>query len=101
MGFLDGAGGKEPTCQCGFNRSGKNPGVEKGKLPSILACKIPWTEEPQRVKHHRATEHKEPPYCSPQWLPYLLCCVNCKTMTKMMTIINSIFCSNITDKIAV
>ena len=32
MGFLDGAGGKEPTCQCGFNHSGKNPGVEKGNL---------------------------------------------------------------------
>ena len=27
-------------------RSGRSPGVGNGKHPSILAWKIPWTEEP-------------------------------------------------------
>ena len=69
---LDGASGKEPACQrrrhkrCGFvwYLDGKDP-MEEGMAAhsSILAWKIPWTEEPvklqsigsQRVGHHWAT----------------------------------------------
>ena len=63
----DGASGKEPACQCRRLRdTGSIPGsedpLEEGKAThaSILACRIPWTEEPdglqsigsQRVRHH-------------------------------------------------
>ena len=66
MGFLGGASGKEPTCQC--RRPGFHPWVgidpemkmEMETHSSILAWKIPWTEEPgglqsmglYRVKHN-------------------------------------------------
>ena len=54
MGFPGGASGRESICQCrrhkrhGFNPwAGKNP-LEEGMTThsSILAWKIPWTEEP-------------------------------------------------------
>ena len=54
MGFPGGANGKEPACQCRGHRntgsisaSGRSPG-EKGMAThsSILAWRIPWTEEP-------------------------------------------------------
>ena len=63
----DGASGKEPACQCRRLRdTGSIPGsedpLEEGKAThaSILAWRIPWTEEPdglqsigsQRVRHH-------------------------------------------------
>ena len=50
MGFLDGASGKEPTCQCGFN-----PGVREE----------PWGRKGQPapvflpVKFHGQRSHKE------------------------------------------
>ena len=55
---LDGASGKKPTCQhmrhkrCGFdNLGGKDP-MEEGMAAhsSILAWKIPWTEEPVKLQ---------------------------------------------------
>ena len=44
---------------------GRSPEGGKATHPSIIAWKIPWTEEPgrlqsmgwQRVRHERATEH--------------------------------------------
>ena len=44
---------------------GRSPEGGKATHPSIMAWKIPWTEEPgrlqsmgwQRVRHERATEH--------------------------------------------
>ena len=72
-GLLWRLSGKEPTCQC--RRHGFNPFV--GKIPwrrvkgmathfSILAWRIPWTEEPgglqsmgsQRVGHDLATKQQ-------------------------------------------
>ena len=64
MGFPGGTSGKELTCQCKkHKRRGFDPWV--GKIPlekgmatysSILAWKIPWTEEPgglQSIVSHR------------------------------------------------
>ena len=53
MGFLGGASGKEPTCQfkrckrCSLIPGWKDP-LEEGMAThsSILAWRIPWTEEP-------------------------------------------------------
>ena len=60
-GFPGGASGKEPACQCGrCKRHGFYHWVGK-ILSSILAWRIPWTEEPggsiglQRVGHDRGT----------------------------------------------
>ena len=61
FGFPWWLSGKEPACQC--RRCRFDPWV--GKIPSILAWRIPWTEEPgrlqfvesQRVGHARATKH--------------------------------------------
>jgi len=60
MGFPSGASGKEPGCQCkrcirSLNR--EDP-LEEGKAShaSILAWRIPWTEEPgglQSIGLHR------------------------------------------------
>ena len=64
MGFPDGASGKEPSPHCRRHKRHKfNPWM--GKIPwrrkffNVLAWRIPWTEEPgklrpiglQRVKH--------------------------------------------------
>ena len=73
IGFLVALpGGKEPTCQrMRLKRRGFYPWVlkilEEGMATpsSILAWRIPWTEEPgglqsmelQRVGHYRETEH--------------------------------------------
>ena len=58
--------GKNPPANAGvagdagsISGSGRSPGEGNGNLPSILAWKIPWTEEPgglqsmgsQRVRH--------------------------------------------------
>ena len=66
MGFLGGATGKEPTCQCKryemeVQSLGWEDPLEEGMAThsSILAWRIPWTEEPdglqstgsQRVGH--------------------------------------------------
>ena len=53
IGFPGDVSGNEPTCQCRRWRfhsgSGRSPGGGNGK-PSILACRIPWTEEPGRLQ---------------------------------------------------
>ena len=47
MGFPGGAGGKESTCQPGFNPGQEDPPEEEvAPYSSILAWKIPWAEEP-------------------------------------------------------
>ena len=65
MGISGGTSGKEPTCQCRrydvglIPGSGISPGGGHGNHSSILAWRIPWTEEPgglqsigwQRVGH--------------------------------------------------
>ena len=71
-GFPSGADGKESACQCRRRDLGSVSGQE-GPLEeemathsSVLACEIPWTEEPnwlqsmgsmgsQRVTHDRVT----------------------------------------------
>ena len=52
-GFPDGASGKESTCNAGDKRdvdsipgSGRSPGGGNGNPSSILAWRIPWTEDP-------------------------------------------------------
>ena len=65
-GFPGGASGKEPTCQCGKGMKlgfdpwfGRIPKESMASHSSILAWRIPWTEEPgglqsigsQRVRH--------------------------------------------------
>ena len=67
LGFPDGASGKEPACQCRRHKDtcvqslGWEDPLEEGMAThcSILAWRIPWTEEPgglwsvgtQRVRH--------------------------------------------------
>ena len=63
MGFPDGSAGKESTCNAGnmgsMPESGRSPGGGNDNPPSILAWRIPWTEEAgglqsggsQRVRH--------------------------------------------------
>ena len=75
LGFPGGAGGKESACQWRRSkRYGFHPWVgkilwkeEMATHSSILAWKIPWTEEPgrlqsigsQRVRHSWVTEHTQ------------------------------------------
>ena len=56
MGFPGGLGGKETAYNEGDTRDrgsipglGRTPGGGLAKLSSILACRIPWTEEPGRL----------------------------------------------------
>ena len=59
--------GKESACQAGDHRLGQEDPLEKGMAThsSVLAWKIPWTEEPgrlqsirlQRVRHDKGTKH--------------------------------------------
>ena len=57
-GFPGGPSGKEPTCLCrrckrqGFKSLGQEDQVEKcmATHSSILAWRIPWTEEPGRLQ---------------------------------------------------
>jgi len=48
--FLDGSDGKESACTVGDPGSipelGRSPGEGNGTHSSILAWRIPWTEEP-------------------------------------------------------
>ena len=65
-GFSGGSDGEESACNAGdlalIPESGRSPGEETGHS-SILAWRIPWTEEPgrlqsmgsQRVRHNWAT----------------------------------------------
>ena len=63
MGFPGGASGKEHTSNAGDMRdtdlisgSGRSPGEEMATHSSILAWRIPWTEEPgglQSIRSHR------------------------------------------------
>ena len=53
MDFLGGTSGKEPTCNAGDVRDaqsipglGRSPGEGNATHSSILAWRIPWTEEP-------------------------------------------------------
>ena len=53
MDFLGGTSGKEPTCnagdvrdECSIPGSGRSPGEGNATHSSILAWRIPWTEEP-------------------------------------------------------
>ena len=67
VGFPDGSDGKESACNAGdqgVNPSlGRSPGEGSHNHSSILAWRIPWTEEPggrqpmglQRVGHGLAT----------------------------------------------
>ena len=56
MGFPGGTSGKEPTCQCQTHKRCELDSWVK-KIPwrgmaaqaSILAWRIPWTEEPGRL----------------------------------------------------
>ena len=55
LGFPGGTSDKELTCQCRDVRhagsipgSGRSPGGGHGNPTSILAWRIPWTEEPDR-----------------------------------------------------
>ena len=57
MGFLGGATGKEPTCQCKRYEMkvqflGWEDPLEEGMAThsSILAWRIPWTEEPDGLQ---------------------------------------------------
>ena len=64
LGFPGGSDGKEPVCNAGdlgsIPGSGRSPGEGMATHSSILAWRIPWTEEfggqqaigPQRVKHN-------------------------------------------------
>ena len=54
--------GKESACQCtrdagSIPESGRSPGEGNGNHCSILAGKIPWTEEPGGKSQMRACEH--------------------------------------------
>ena len=61
QGLPGGASGKEPTCQCrrckrhGFDPLGREDPLEEGMAThsSIFAWRIPWTEEPNRLKSIR------------------------------------------------
>ena len=52
-GFLGGTRGKKSTCQCRRHKRhvsipglGRSPGGAHGNPSSVLAWRIPWTEEP-------------------------------------------------------
>ena len=46
MGFPGDSGSKQSACNAGDPNSGRSPGKEMATYSSILALKIPWTEEP-------------------------------------------------------
>ena len=66
--FPGGSDGKESACNVGdlgsIRGSGRSPGEGNGNPLTILASKIPWTEEPgrlqsmgsQRVRHNLGTK---------------------------------------------
>ena len=70
MGFQGGAGGKEPACQCRRCRDvgsifglGRSPGGGNGKYSSVLAWRIPWTEEPSGLLSAAAAAAKSLQSC--------------------------------------
>ena len=61
LGFPVGAGGKKPTCRCGRDETwvqslGREDSPEEGTAThsSILACRIPSTEQPGRLQSIRS-----------------------------------------------
>ena len=54
LGFPGGSDGKESACNAGdpglIPGLESSPGEEDGYHSSILACRIPWTEEPCRLQ---------------------------------------------------
>ena len=54
LGFSGGSDGKESACSAGdlgsIPRSGRCPGEGNGNHSSILAWRIPWTEEPGELQ---------------------------------------------------
>ena len=54
LGFSGGLDGKESACSAGdlgsIPRSGRCPGEGNGNHSSILAWRIPWTEEPGKLQ---------------------------------------------------
>ena len=63
MGFPGGSDGEESSHSAGdpgsITRSGRSPGEENGTHSSILAWRIPWTEEPGEI--HRAAKNQTGP----------------------------------------
>ena len=61
MGFPGGSVVKNPPANAGDSGlipgSGRSPGVGNGNHPSILAWKIPWTEEPDGPWGSTCTQH--------------------------------------------
>ena len=66
LGFPDGPDGEESACHAGdlgsIPRAGRSPG-EENSYPvqyshSILAWKIPWTEEPGRLQYMGSQMYK-------------------------------------------
>ena len=62
---VGGASGKEPTCQCKRREMwvqslGREDSLEEGMatLSSILAWKIPWTEEPGGLQSMRSQKSR-------------------------------------------
>ena len=72
LGFPSGSDSKASTCYAGdpgpIPGSGRSPGEGKATHSTILAWRVPWTEEPgklqsmgsQRVRHDWATEQNHP-----------------------------------------
>ena len=58
QGFLGGSDGKESACNAGDLGSmpgfGRSPGEEEATHSSILAWRIPWTEEPGGLQSLRS-----------------------------------------------
>ena len=54
MGFLSGSDSKESACNAGdpglIPESERSPGEGNGYHSSLLAWRIPWTEEPGRLQ---------------------------------------------------
>ena len=54
MGFSGSLGGKESACSAGdpvlIPGSGRSLEMEMAAYSSVLACEIPWTEEPGRLQ---------------------------------------------------
>ena len=62
--FPGGSDGKESTCNAGdpssISEAGRSPGKGNGNQLSILARKIPWTEEPGRQQSEPLTPKLHP-----------------------------------------
>jgi len=68
MGFPGGSDGKQSACNAGdpglICRLGRSPGEGKATCSSILAWRIPRTEEPGELKVHRVTKESD----TTEWL---------------------------------